>query len=63
MISLNTLTAVMARQGTSGDETVRRRLAEHVELQEGKDPEDRLARFFVHLAVLGGKGLHPRRSK
>ncbi|MCX5321248.1 hypothetical protein OG847_16420 [Streptomyces sp. NBC_00120] len=48
----------MARQGTSGDETVRRRLAEHV-----KDPEDRLARFFVHLAVLGGKGLHPRRSK
>ncbi|WP_405779061.1 hypothetical protein OG512_02460 [Streptomyces sp. NBC_01378] len=53
----------MARQGTSGDETVRRRLAEHVELQEGKDPEDRLARFFVHLAVLGGKGLHPRRSK
>ncbi|MGW7530596.1 hypothetical protein ACWGJ5_46280, partial [Streptomyces sp. NPDC054783] len=40
--AFDALTAVMARQGTSRDATVRRLLAEHVERQEQTDPDDRL---------------------
>lgn len=43
------LAAVMARQGTSRDATVRQLLAEHVERQEQTDPDDRLTHISTVL--------------
>lgn len=47
--AFDALAAVMARQGTSRDATVRRLLAEHVERQEQEDPEDRLTHISTVL--------------
>ncbi|MFI9358507.1 hypothetical protein [Streptomyces lydicus] len=46
---LEALAAVMARRGASRDETVRQLLAEHVEEQERKDPEDRITHISTVL--------------
>lgn len=47
--ALEALAAVMTRRGTSRDETVRQLLAEHVELQEGRDSDDRLTHISTVL--------------
>lgn len=47
--ALDALAAVMDRRGTSRDETVRQLLAEHVELQETRDPDDRLTHISTVL--------------
>ncbi|WP_030720226.1 hypothetical protein [Streptomyces griseus] len=47
--AFDALAAVMARQGTSRDATVRRLLAEHVERQEQEYPEDRLTHISTVL--------------
>ncbi|GHD86782.1 hypothetical protein [Streptomyces naganishii] len=39
----------MARRGASRNETVRQLLAEHVEEQERKDPEDRITHISTVL--------------
>lgn len=46
--ALEALAAIGARRGTSRDETLRQLLAEHVEFQEGRDPDDRL----THIATV-----------
>ncbi|MER7178539.1 hypothetical protein ABT404_03450 [Streptomyces hyaluromycini] len=43
------LAAVGARRGTSRDETLRQLLAEHVEFQERRDPDDRLTHISTVL--------------
>ncbi|MFE1198144.1 hypothetical protein ACFW6E_36295 [Streptomyces olivaceoviridis] len=47
--AFDALTAVVARHGTSRDATVRRLLAEHVERQEQRDPDDRLTHISTAL--------------
>jgi hypothetical protein len=47
--AFDALSAVMARDGTSRDTAVRRLLAEHVERQEQRDPDDRLTHISTVL--------------
>ncbi|MFE7935437.1 hypothetical protein ACFU6S_43275 [Streptomyces sp. NPDC057456] len=47
--AFDALAAVMARQGTSRDATVRQLMTEHVERQEQEDPDDRLTHISTVL--------------
>lgn len=47
--AFDALAAVMARRGTSRDETVRQLLAEHVSAQEARDPDDRVTHISTVL--------------
>ena len=42
LCAFDALAVVAARRGTSRDEAIRQVLGEHVELQENREPEDRL---------------------